>query len=169
MWACVHFPSSYWDVIRPRPVWVPHMLPYSVWVHMCTGPAVFRRPRFFGVLHPLWLLKSFHPSSSLEGFPEPQWRGFDGDIPFRTSVPLSLSLCIQLHCSVFGPIYCRREGNPVLNFHRMCFLSQREHLGGSEPFLCLSSPLALWSDTQQFSAKTRRHIICVVGGWCVFS
>lgn len=121
---------------------------------MYIGPAVFRRSRFFDTLYPLWLLKSFHPSSSLEGFPEPQWGGIDGDIPFRTSVPLSLSLCILLHYSVFGPIYRRREGNPVLNFCRLCSLSHRVHSGGSEPFLRLFIPLPLRSDTRQFSAKT---------------
>ena len=32
----------------------------ALWFHMCTSPAVSRRHYFFGVIHPLWFLQSFH-------------------------------------------------------------------------------------------------------------
>lgn len=36
-----------------------HMLPWSLWIHMCVVAAVFKRLCFLGILHPLWLLHSF--------------------------------------------------------------------------------------------------------------
>lgn len=46
--VCVCFLSQHWDPIRPV---------RCLWVHVCLGPAVFRRPCFLTVLYPLWLLQ----------------------------------------------------------------------------------------------------------------
>lgn len=60
MWAWVHFPFQHWDPIRPRPVQIICIPSQPLWAYMFTSPAIFRRPCFLRVLHPLWLLKSFH-------------------------------------------------------------------------------------------------------------
>lgn len=87
--------------------WRPRACLQSLWVYMCTGPAVYSGPCFLGVLYPLWLLKSSCPSTAL--FPEMWEEGFDEDIPFSTECfKVSHSLYIvQLWVSAFDPICCR--------------------------------------------------------------
>lgn len=80
MRAYVHFPSQHWNPIWPRPVWVLCILPYSLWVYICTILLSFRSLYFLGVLHPFWLLKAF---CLLHSFPWALQEGIDGDITFR--------------------------------------------------------------------------------------
>lgn len=77
-----------------------------LWVHFCFAQADLEGLVLLGVLHPLWLLHSFHLPSSA-GFHEPRGEGSDSSIPFRAEgsrVPhslhtecLAVGLCISSH------------------------------------------------------------------------
>lgn len=107
--VCVNFLSQCWDCIWPRAVQALPLLPQSLWVHMCMGLVMFRRlPSFFGALHPLWLLQSFHLL-----FHKVLW-ALKGKIswiyPMYNWVFRGFSLhSVKLWVSLFVPIYCRKE------------------------------------------------------------
>lgn len=63
---------------RPRSVQTLCLLPWSLWVLMCVGPALFRRPCFLGVCYHLWLSQYF--CLLFEGLPWALKRGLnEGD------------------------------------------------------------------------------------------
>lgn len=59
MRTCVHFFSQCWDPSWPRPMHTLCMLRQFLWVQIESGPPGFRKPCFYGVLAPLWLLQYF--------------------------------------------------------------------------------------------------------------
>ena len=76
---------------------------------MCIGPAVFRRPCFLGLLHPLWHLQSFHllfhrvPSGLVGGFVE--------DTPFRIGFS-KIAQFLHIVClwvCLFVPVYNKQK------------------------------------------------------------
>jgi hypothetical protein len=119
------------------------MLLQSLWVHMCTASAVFRRSCFFGVLHHH---VSYNLStSSSTGFPEQPGYGCNWwKYPFKTDyymVSHSLHI-VKLWVSVFIPITTGRFfGNTwALRVNLLlCSLSRTVAFG------VLLNPWPMWS------------------------
>lgn len=96
--------SHHWDPFWLKPVQALGMLPQFLSVYVYISPAMSGRDCFFGVIHFLQLLRSFHLLFHI-AYKDPRGR-FNEDIPVRTkcckvSHSLTLSTCVSFLVLVY--------------------------------------------------------------------
>ena len=108
MRARVHF-FQHWDHIWCRPTEALCMLPQSLWALVCIGPAVFRKPCFLSVCHPVCILQFFCLLFQ-RILLSPEGKEFMQASHLGLSAPRSLTLCPLSSCvSQYVSSHCRRK------------------------------------------------------------